>query len=57
MVKVKDIDVVFEEADFTPEENRRRLNNAFGILLGEIEKEMPLDMAKIIGRKTNGRKT
>ena len=57
MVKVKDIDVVFEEADISPDEKRRRLNNAFEILLGEIEKEMPLVMAKIKGRKTNGRKT
>ncbi len=57
MGKVKDIDVVFEEADISPDEKRRRLNNAFEILLGEIEKEMPLVMAKIKGRKTNGRKT
>lgn len=57
MGKVKDIDVVFEEADISPEEKRRRLNNAFEILLGEIAKEMPLGIAKIKEKKVDGRKT
>lgn len=57
MAKVKDIEVVFEEADVTPEEKRRRLNNAFGILFEEIKKEMQFDETKNKGRKTNGRKT
>ena len=41
----------------TLEEKKRRLNNAFGILLGEIEKEMPLVTTKIKERKVDGRKT
>jgi len=64
MVNVKNIDVVFEEADSTPEEKRLRLNNAFGILFGEInkvflriKKEMQLAKTKTKERKTNGRKT
>ena len=63
MVKVQDIDVVFEEADSTPEEKRRRLNNAFEILFGEInkvflriKKEMQLVKTKTKERETNGRK-
>ncbi len=64
MGKVKDIDVVFEEADSTPEEKGRRLNNAFEILFEEInkvflriKKEMQLVKTKTKERKTNGRKT
>jgi len=63
MGKVKDIDVVFEEADSTPEEKGRRLNNAFEILFEEInkvflriKKEMQLVKTKTKERETNGRK-
>lgn len=56
-MKVKGIDVVFEETDILPEEKRRRLNNAFETLFGEINKEMQFIKTKTKERKTNGRKT
>lgn len=62
MVKVKDIDVVFEEADSTPKEKRLRLNNAFEIIFGEINKvflriKKGMHLVKTKEGKTNGRKT